>query len=88
MATVAAPTQKSNKAYYAHLYDLAGVLTKVDGTLYFMVPETGAITEVEPDMVNFLTVLGSVEPAMAQWCTDMQAGGYAAVCTSREEGVR
>jgi hypothetical protein len=89
MATVAEipATRKPAKAFYAHLYDQAGVLTTVNGTIYFMVPETGEITTIEPEMCTFLTVLGAVETAMAQWVSDMTAGGYAAVCTSRQMEV-
>jgi hypothetical protein len=88
MATVATPaTNRKPKAFYAHLYDQAGLLTKVNGTLFFMVPETGEITEVEPADCTFLTVLGAVDLAMEQWITDMTAGGYAWIATHRAQEV-
>jgi hypothetical protein len=87
MATVT-ETRTPCKAFYAHLYDQAGIVTKVGGTIFFMVPETGEITAIEPEMCTFLTVLGAVETAMAQWVSDMTAGGYAAVCTTRAMEVR
>ena len=87
MATVTVPTtNRKPRAFYAHLDDQAGLLTKVNGTLFFMVPETGAITEIEPEHTPFLTVLGEADTAMAQWVSDMTAGGYAAVACDREEG--
>jgi hypothetical protein len=65
MATVAATTPKSNKAFYAHLDDQAGALVKVHGTIYFLA-DTGAITVIEPAHINFLTVLGEIGMADCQ----------------------
>jgi hypothetical protein len=78
---------KPVKAYYAHLYDQAGVLTKVDGQLLFMADETGAITEVEPEDCTFLVALGQVGLAETQKIMDLVVrGGYAAVACGRDEG--
>jgi hypothetical protein len=88
MTSVTQPTIKAKpRAFYAHLDDQAGLLTKVNGTLFFMVPETGDITEIEAEHTPFLTVLGQVDVAMAQWMEDMVAGGYAAKACNREMGV-
>ena len=61
MATVAAPATPG-KAFYAHLFDTAGALVKVNGILTF-VGEDGSVLDVEPSMINFLTVLGQVAMA-------------------------
>jgi hypothetical protein len=84
-ATLAQPTQprKPTKAYYAHLYDEAGMLAKVDGTIYFMDPESGAITAIEPEHCSFLTVLGEIGLADTQRLMDALHGGLVALCTSR-----
>jgi hypothetical protein len=76
-------TRKPAKAFYAHLYDQPGVLAKVEGTLYFMDPETGTITAVEPAMCPFLTVLGEIGLAETQRLMDDLHGGLATLCTSR-----
>jgi hypothetical protein len=84
-ATLAQPTQprKPAKAYYAHLYDEAGMLAKVDGTIYFMDPESGAITAIEPEHCPFLTVLGEIGLTDTQRLMDALHGGLVALCTSR-----
>jgi hypothetical protein len=75
------------KAFYAHLDDQVGALTKVHGILYF-VAEEGAIVEVEPAMVNFLCVLGEMTMADAQRVEDLMNGGYAAIaCTRNQEAA-
>lgn len=89
MPSVATSTtdRKAPKAFYAHLYETAGILTKVHETLYFMVPETGEVTAIEPEDCTFLTVLGEVDTAMRQWVADMEAGGYHAVACQRAQEV-
>ena len=84
-ATVPQPTAsgKPGKAFYAHLYDEPGTLAKVDGVIYFMVPETGTITAIEPEMCPFLTVLGEIGLADTQHIMDELHGGLATFCTSR-----
>jgi hypothetical protein len=80
MATVA------QKSFFAHLFDEAGILAKVDGELVFF-SDDGAIITVEPSMINFLTVLGEVGISDTQRIMDLAVhGGYAAVACSREEG--
>ena len=78
-------TRPAAKAFYAHLYDEAGALTKVHGTLYF-VTEAGDITEVEPEHTPFLTMLGAMTLADAQRIEDLMQGGAAAIACSRDEG--
>ena len=80
MATV------TQKAFYAHYADEAGYLTKVDGDLLFIAHGSTTVHVIEPPDVNFLTVLGEVGTAVAQFVADQVAGGYAAVACSREEG--
>jgi hypothetical protein len=76
-------TRKPTKAFYAHLYDQAGTLAKVDGVIYFMQPATGAITAIAPEHCPFLVVLGEIELADTQRLLDALHGGLAALCTSR-----
>jgi hypothetical protein len=89
METVAEITaaRKVSKAFYAHLYEQEGAITKVNGIIYF-VADDGDIVEVEPSMVNFLTVLGEMQTADAQRIDDLMHGGYAAVACNQEMGVQ
>jgi hypothetical protein len=84
--TVPQPTTagKPPKAFYAHLYEEAGVLAKVDGVIYFMQPDTGAITAIAPEHCPFLTVLGEIGLADTQRLLDELHGGLATICTSRQ----
>jgi len=70
------------KSFFAHLFDASGVLAKVDGELVFF-SDAGAITTVEPSMINFLTVLGEVGLADTQQLLDRLHGKYAAIACSR-----
>jgi hypothetical protein len=88
MATVLeTAAARKPRAFYAHLFDESGALTKVNGTLFF-VGDDGAVVEVEPSMVNFLTVLGEMTLADAQRIDDLMNGGPAGVACGREEGRR
>jgi hypothetical protein len=82
MHTIAAPTAPVNRAYYAHLYTDAGVLTKLDGIIYFL-SDTDALTEIQPDHINFLCVLGEVGLADCQQIMDRMHGGAAAIACRR-----
>ena len=74
------------KAFYAVLYDRPGVLGKVDGRIYFF-DDDGSIVDYEPEMAVFTTVLGRTDLADTQRVLDVVVHhGYAAICTSREEG--
>jgi hypothetical protein len=88
MTTVAHTTQtsKPSKAYFAHYFDEAGALTKVGASLYF-VTDSGEVTEVEPETLNFLTVLGQMQLADAQRIEDVMNGGAAAIACSRQMEV-
>ena len=81
MATVAAPTTKVNKVFYAHLDDQAGALTKVDGIIYFVTDDD--IIEITPAHVNFIVTLGEMTLADAQRIQDLMNGGYAAIACTR-----
>jgi hypothetical protein len=70
------------KSFYAHLFDESGVLAKVKGELTFFA-DSGEITVVEPDMCNYLTVLGEVGLADGQRVLDLMHGGPVGVCLSR-----
>jgi hypothetical protein len=78
-------TQTPRKCYYAHLDDQPGALTKLAGTLYF-VSESGEVIEVEPEALNFLTVLGQMQLADAQRIEDLMNGGPSGIACSRDEG--
>jgi hypothetical protein len=74
------------KSFYAHLFDEAGVLAKVDGDLMFF-SDAGTIVVVEPADINFLTVLGECGLANTQQLMDRLHGGYAAIATHRAQEV-
>jgi hypothetical protein len=85
MTTVPAPTTR-RKVFRAHYYDAPGQLAKVGGSLYFF-SDAGDVTEVEPDAINFLIVLGEAQLVDAQYIEDLMHGGPVGVALSREEGV-
>lgn len=74
--------RKPVTAFYAHLYDEAGALTKLDDTLYF-VADDGTVREVEPDMLNFVCVLGEMQMAETQHLHDLVRGGAAKIACTR-----
>jgi hypothetical protein len=76
----------AQKAFYAQLHGLSGVLVRPADAVLFLEPESGAVVTITPADQPHLVVLGAVADAMAQYCTDMAAGGYVAVCTSRQMG--
>jgi hypothetical protein len=47
-------------AHYAHLYDRAGVVARIDRALTFLDFATDETTVLEPDQLNFLAVYGPV----------------------------
>jgi len=89
MQTVANPTtsRKPLKAFYAHLYDEAGALAKVVGTIYFMATETGDLTAVEPEMCSFLVTLGEIGLSDTQAIMDQIHGGAARIACDRLQEV-
>ena len=84
MQTVANPTPSRNpKAFYATLHGLSGVITTPADAVLFLDPESDAVVTITPADTPHLTVLGAVASNTAQYLTDMAAGGYAALATSR-----
>jgi hypothetical protein len=90
MPTVAASatSRKPSKAFYAHLYDQAGALAKVDGTIYFMATATGDLSAIEPEHCTFLTVLGEIGLSDTQRIMDELHGGYAKIACQRQMEVQ
>jgi hypothetical protein len=83
MASVTATTS-TRKAFFAHLFDQPGLLFQhTDGRIMFLDEATDRITTVEPDMVNFLTVLGLAPLANDQRLSDLANGGAAFIATHR-----
>jgi hypothetical protein len=74
------------KAFYCVLYDRPGILGKVDSVIYFFA-DTGEITEFEPDMATFCTVLGRTDIADTQRIMDTMHGGYAGTACTRQMEV-
>lgn len=70
---------KPIRVYRAHLDESEGVLTKLDGTLYFLADVTNELTEVEPDMLPFLMVHGECGLAETQRLMDDMKGGLVAL---------
>jgi hypothetical protein len=81
---VAEPTVK---AFYCVLFDRPGILGKVEAGIYFF-GDDGEVTEWEPEMANFCTVLGRTDIADTQRLLDVVVhGGYAHVACSRAQEV-
>jgi hypothetical protein len=89
MATVpqTQTTGKAPRAYYAILDEAHGSLAKVQGTIYFMDSETGALTEIEAAHLPFLTTLGEIGLADTQAIMDQLHGGAAAIACARLQEV-
>jgi hypothetical protein len=71
------------KAFNAMLDDDAGVLTQLDGQLYFLAHDTETLTAIQPEHCTFLVVLGEVGLSGAQQIMDSIHGGLARLSTSR-----
>ena len=88
MATVADPTtSRKPVAYYATLHGLSGILTRPAGAVLFLEPHSGAVVTITDADAPHLVVLGEVAEAMAQYLSDMAAGGYAAITCQRLQEV-
>jgi hypothetical protein len=86
MSTVATSTT-TRKSFYAHLFDEPGLLFQhTDGRILFLNETNDRITTIEPDMINFLTVLGQVAVANEQRLTDLGNGGAATIACTRTPG--
>ena len=68
--------------------DRASRLKKHFQEVLFLEPERGAVVTLTEADAPHLVVLGAVAVAMAQYVTDMAAGGYAAVVCGRQLAVR
>jgi hypothetical protein len=77
MATVA------QKAFYCTFHGLSGVITRPADHVLFLEPESGAVVTITDADYPHLVVNGAVADAMAQYVTDMAAGGYAAIACGR-----
>jgi hypothetical protein len=80
------PTRKAPKSFFAHLFDVSGVLAKVDGALVFF-GDDDTITTVEPQDCNFLTVLGEVGVSETQGVMDRLHGSAPWIATHRLQEV-
>ena len=84
---IATSRKPQNVTHYAYLGDLYGTAELLCGSGYLF-REDG---QRQATLVSYkdpeLTLLGLVDLADMQHEVDMLVGGYAAVCTSREEGV-
>ena len=86
MATVP-ETPTPSKAFYAHVFDQAGAICRINKIIYF-VADDGGVVEVEPSMMNFCTVLGEMQRADAQRLADLMKHGPAGVACSRAMETR
>ena len=73
------------KAFYAQLHGLSGVLVKPADHVLFLEPESGAVVTITAADTPHLVVLGEVGKAMAQYLTDMASGRAALVCGRQME---
>lgn len=84
---VALRTSAAPRAYHAWLYDQHGIVTKFQGAIIFMADDTHVLTELEPDMLNWITIQGEIGLSEVQALRDTMAGGAARICTARTMGV-
>ena len=80
-------SRKPTTAFYATLHGLSGVLTKPTAVVLFLEPASGAVVTITQADAPHLVVLGEVASSMAQYLSDMAAGGYAAVACQRRQEV-
>jgi hypothetical protein len=71
------------KAWYCSFHGLAGVLTKPADHVLFPEDASGAVVTITDTDMPHLVINGAVADAMAQYCTDMAAGGYHTIACSR-----
>jgi hypothetical protein len=85
--TESSPVRKP-KAFYCTVYDAHGVLAKLDDGVIYFVGDDGSITEYEPEMAPWVTILGEVGLVDTQQIMDRLHGGYATIaCTRRQEAA-
>ena len=75
------------KAFFAHLYDVSGVLSKVEGELVFF-GDDDTITTVEPEDCMWLTILGEVGLSECAAALDKMHHGAAWIATHRGQEVQ
>lgn len=75
-------TRKPTKAFHAILDDQHGTLTKENGQLIFWADD-GAMTQVEPTHINFLSVLGECSLTETARVLDTMHGGAARIACTR-----
>ena len=78
--------RKPPRAYRAIQDETTGVLTQLDGILYFFA-DAGTITAVAVDQLNFLTVLGEIGLSDTQAILDQLHGGAARIACARLQEV-
>ena len=84
MATVTETTEtRKPTAYYCTYLGLSGVLTRPHGRVLFLEYSGAVITLSDVEVYRDVVVNGAVDEAMAQYLTDMAAGGYAAIACGR-----
>lgn len=77
------PTTRKPKVFYASLHGLPGVITKPADHVLFLEHESGAVVTITDADAPHVVVLGEVASSIAQYLSDMAAGGYAAIACSR-----
>jgi hypothetical protein len=75
--------RKCPKAFNAILDDDAGVLTQLEGQLYFLAHDTEALIAIQPEHCNFLVVLGEVGLSATQQIMDTLHGSLTRIACSR-----
>jgi hypothetical protein len=85
LPNITAPSKP--KAFYCTYLGLSGVLTRPADQVLFLEPTSGAVVSLsDVEVYTDVVVNGAVAAAMAQYCEDMAAGGYAKIATCRDEG--
>jgi len=77
------PISQAPRAYYAQFHGIAGVITKPSDHVVFLDPESSAVVTITEADAPHLMVLGEMASSTEQYISDMTAGGYAAIATSR-----
>jgi len=80
------PSRKPT-AFYAQFHGIAGVITKPGDHVLFLAPESSAVVTITEADAPDLMVLGEMASSMEQYISDMTAGGYAGIATSRQMEV-
>ena len=73
MHTVPDTATQHNTTFFAQFDGTPGILTKVEGSLLFLDPETNTVTTMTPANVHRLLILDAVKHWVEQYYADMQA---------------